>query len=437
MDWLRGLLGGAAGERAPLLPPAAAREASFADLLIRDAHQSPIDTAVVKSGGAAAVQRGVAVEVAATAAGGGGDEVRLLLIPAAPKQQQTPPAKATQGQQQQLQPQHAPAPGGAVGKAGGAAGKSGGGAAARIRAAAYGVTNLSSVVAIVFANKLVLFTHGFHFAATLTWLHCIFTAAGMVGMAAAGIFEVRRVPLARSLPVATVYVGTIVLNNLSIQLNTVGFYQISKIAITPVIVAIEWAAYAKPASGRVLASIAVLLAGIAAATVSDAQVAAAPLGLAVAGANVVVTGLYQVWAGTKQRELGLNGLQLLHQVSPLSVVLLACLIPLLEPVGWRGAGPGTILGYHLTPPAAFWIVVSSALGLVVTLSTFLFIGATSSLTYNVVGHLKTVLIVGGGVVVFGDSMGLKKLAGLACAMAGIVWYSHIKLGEAAKAEGKT
>lgn len=84
-----------------------------------------------------------------------------------------------------------------------------------------------------------------------------------------------------------------------------------------------------------------------------------------------------MWAGSKQRELGLNGLQLLHQVSPCSVVLLALLIPCLEPVGFSSPGPGTVLGYHLTPAAGFWIVVSSVLGLVVTLSTFLFIGATS------------------------------------------------------------
>ncbi|WIA17138.1 hypothetical protein OEZ85_014030 [Tetradesmus obliquus] len=270
-------------------------------------------------------------------------------------------------------------------------------------------------------------------SATLTWLHTIFTTIGMIAMAAVGFFEIKRVPVSKSLPVATVYVGFIVLNNLSIQLNTVGFYQISKIAITPVVVAIEWAFYSKPASPRILASIAVLLTGITLATVTDSQVSSRPLGMLVAAINVCVTGLYQVWAGSKQRELGLNGLQLLHQVAPLSVALLAVMIPLLEPVGFTNPGPDTVLGYTLTPGAAFWIIVSSMLGLVVTLSTFLFIGATSSLTYNVVGHMKTVLIVAGGVLLFGDSMSAKKLAGLGCAMAGIVWYSQIKLGEASKA----
>ncbi len=125
-------------------------------------------------------------------------------------------------------------------------------------------------------------------------------------------------------------------------------------------------------------------------------------------------------------------MQLLQQVSPLSVILLAVLIPILEPVGWRDPGPGTILGYQFTPKAVVWIVVSSALGLVVTLSTFLFIGATSSLTYNVVGHLKTVLIVGAGMALFGDELGTKKFLGLLVAMGGIVWYSQIKMEESRK-----
>lgn len=34
-------------------------------------------------------------------------------------------------------------------------------------------------------------------------------------------------------PLAGAYVGYIVLNNLNLQINTVGFYQISKIAVAP------------------------------------------------------------------------------------------------------------------------------------------------------------------------------------------------------------
>jgi hypothetical protein len=55
---------------------------------------------------------------------------------------------------------------------------------------------------------------------------------------------------------------------------------------------------------------------------------------------------------------------------PAAAVLLAVLVPLVEPLGLPtpgGAGgawggPGTVLGYELTPPAAVAILVSAVLG---------------------------------------------------------------------------
>ena len=63
------------------------------------------------------------------------------------------------------------------------------------------------------------------------------------------------------------------------------------------------------------------------------------------------------------------------------------------------------------------------LGLLVSWSTFLMIGATSGLTFNVVGNLKLIIVLAGGVAFFGDVMPPKKLAGVCLALAGIGWYS--------------
>ena len=45
-------------------------------------------------------------------------------------------------------------------------------------------------------------------------------------------------------------------------------------------------------------------------------------------------------------------------------------------------------GYEYSGSALAAIFLSAVLGLLVSLSTFLVIGATSSLTYNVIGHVK-------------------------------------------------
>lgn len=62
-------------------------------------------------------------------------------------------------------------------------------------------------------------------------------------------------------------------------------------------------------------------------------------------------------------------MQLLHQSMPAAALMLALLVPLMEPIGlptpasggaWGGAG--TLLGYELTAPAAIAILGSAALG---------------------------------------------------------------------------
>lgn len=130
---------------------------------------------------------------------------------------------------------------------------------------------------------------------------------------------------------------------------------------------------------------------------------------------------YQIFAGTKQKELEASSAQLLLGYTPQAIALLGMLVPMFEPMGWQSQGPGTLLGYHYTTMAVICILVSAVLGVLVSLSTFLVIGATSSLSYNIVGHLKTIIIITGGCLMFNDVMSWKRLAGLATAMVGIVW----------------
>ena len=139
------------------------------------------------------------------------------------------------------------------------------------------------------------------------------------------------------------------------------------------------------------------------------------------------------------RSLHQRGWRMGEVEAPLSEVLaagmLATLVLTVEPTGLAHPTPDTLLGYTYTPAAVAVIAVSAVLGLLVSLSTFLVIGATSSLTYNVVGHVKTVIILAGGCVFFGDEMPAKKLGGIAVAMSGIVWYSQLKLAESAAVSG--
>jgi solute carrier family 35, member E3 len=351
---------------------------------------------------------------------------------------------------------------------------------ANLRPAAYALLNIVSASGIVFANKAVMSTYGFHFVVALTLIHTVATIGGMKAFEAAGergngeresgerergdgwrdaradhpplrkthcflsskkhtptgLYEKKILPTRALVPLAAAYVGYIVLNNLNLNLNTVGFYQITKIAVAPAVLAAEAVFLGKKATPRVTASIAVVCLGVGLATVTDPQLGAGFGGLLVGAGAVAATAAYQIWAGTKQKELGAGSMQLLDQYAPLAAGMLAILVPLMEPVGLNAGSLSpeqraqTLLGFHYSLGAVVAILVSAALGLLVSLSTFLVIGATSSLTYNVVGHVKTVIILAGGCLFFGDEMPAKKLGGIGVAMAGIVWYSQLKLAAA-------
>lgn len=316
----------------------------------------------------------------------------------------------------------------------------------------YGAMNIASATGIVFANKtgMVFLTcfrslmfsfssprtmHAvfsicnFKFTYALTFIHTLVTMGGMQLFLRFGLFEERNVQKSRLFSLAAAYVGYIVLCNLNLNINPVGFYQISKIAVAPAVLLINAIFYGKHSSNRVVSSIGVVCLGVGLATVSDPEISSNMFGLLVGLGSVIATALYQIWAGSIQKEMSLGSMQLLHQYIPLAAGQLGLVVLLLEPIGLFSKEEGTILGYEYSFGSVSAILISSMLGLLVNLSTFLVIGATSSLTYNVVGHVKTVIILTGGVLFFGDTMTIKKLLGIALAMMGIVWYSQIKLQE--------
>lgn len=91
--------------------------------------------------------------------------------------------------------------------------------------------------------------------------------------------------------------------------------------------------------------------------------------------------------------------QLLHRFSPVATILLLVAAPATERIIGSSNAEAQ---FQLTGQAFAVITASACLGLLVSLSTFLVIGHTSALTYNVVGHIKTVGVIAGGVFFYGE-----------------------------------
>lgn len=71
-----------------------------------------------------------------------------------------------------------------------------------------------------------------------------------------------------------------------------------------------------------------------------------------------------------------------------------------------------------------FIVLSCMISVSVNFSTFLVIGKTSPVTYQVLGHLKTCLVLGFGYVLLRDPFSWRNILGILVAVVGMVIYSY-------------
>ena len=282
---------------------------------------------------------------------------------------------------------------------------------------------------------MVFQTFRFKFPVLLVCIHMAITWAGMRGAAALGRFELKPIAMRHCLLLALVFNSYNLSSLINLRVNSVGLYQVTKVLIAPAVMAAEWAFFGKGTSLAIKLCVLVMCVGVAAATVSDVQCHAA--GLAAAAAAVAGATAYQLAIARLQKRFGASSNQLLTACIPMALLVGLIATPvdgLLRDEGEGEAAMG-VLEWNAKfggPQTYLVILCSGVAGLMVSLSTFLFIGVAGPLTYNVVGHIKTVTVLTAGWLVFGDFMSGKKLLGLALTMFGIVGYSVVKMRESSE-----
>lgn len=284
--------------------------------------------------------------------------------------------------------------------------------------------NFWSGVTIIWANKLA-YLSGFRWALLLTCLHFAVTYLGLEVSASFGMFERIKVPIREVIPISAVFCGFVIFNNLSLQHNDVGLYQLLKVLTTPFIVSVEYTVYNKRFPVTHLLALSIICIGVILAAVSS--ITFNFYGALFGGVGVVMTGVYQIWVKTEQARLGLKSQQLLYYQAPVSAVMLLVMMPLIQPDSY------SLLQESPSPICWMWVIISALLAFLVNLSIFLVIGRTSPVSYNVLGHLKLSIILTSGYVLFGETASLQKLVGVLLALVGIFWYTDLKLRANSKA----
>lgn len=289
--------------------------------------------------------------------------------------------------------------------------------------------NFCAAVGVIFVNKAVFAHVHFSFSVALTLLHYAFTLIGLELLAMGGAFERRSSPLTPRLLALAVVVGVApALNNLSLRFNSLGFYQVAKLLVTPSIVCLDrlWGGRAMSRARAV--SLVAICVGVGVACVNDVESNWA--GSLAALGWVPVAAVYKaLWSRIAKQE-GWGALQLMRRVLPISTAVMLPLQPLLDP-------PGLLhwLRHELTPTGALLIAGSGAAAFCVNWSGFTVLGACSALTHTVLGQLKACLIILGGWQLFGQAYPARSVFGAALALAAMVTYTRANLREQAGSAG--
>ncbi|TVU38203.1 hypothetical protein EJB05_11560 [Eragrostis curvula] len=318
--------------------------------------------------------------------------------------------------------------------------------------------NVVSSVGIIMANKQLMSAAGyaFSFATTLTGFH--FTVTALVGWIsnATGYSVSKHVPLWELVWFSLVANTSITGMNLSLMLNSVGFYQISKLSMIPVVCFMEWVLNSKHYTTKVISAVVVVAAGVGICTVTDVEVNAK--GFICACVAVFCTSLQQIVSffpyspsscldifpphcaflfricrmivvgastiicntiGSFQKKYNIGSFELLSKTAPIQAISLIILGPFVD----YYLNGRSLLNYNFSGGAIFFILLSCSLAVFCNMSQYLCIGRFSATSFQVLGHMKTVCVLILGWILFDSALTVKNILGMLLAVMGMVVYS--------------
>ncbi|KAJ9186258.1 hypothetical protein P3X46_001856 [Hevea brasiliensis] len=279
--------------------------------------------------------------------------------------------------------------------------------------------NVISSVGIIMANKQLMSSSGFafSFATTLTGFH--FAVTALVGLVsnATGLSVSKHVPMWELLWFSIVANMSITGMNFSLMLNSVGFYQISKLSMIPVVCVMEWILHNKQYSREVKSSVVLVVIGVGVCTVTDVKVNAK--GFICACVAVLSTSLQQITIGSLQKKYSIGSFELLSRTAPIQALSLLIVGPFVD----YYLNGKFITTYKMSTGAILFIILSCSLAVFCNVSQYLCIGRFSAVSFQVLGHMKTVCVLTLGWLLFDSALTFKNIMGMVIAVAGMVVYS--------------
>ncbi|CAA2985113.1 UDP-xylose transporter 1 [Olea europaea subsp. europaea] len=217
--------------------------------------------------------------------------------------------------------------------------------------------------------------------------------------------------------------------NLSLGFNSIGFYQMTKLAIIPFTVLLETIFLKKQFSQKIKLSLLVLLLGVGIASVTDLQLNF--VGTILSLLAILTTCVGQILTNTIQKKLNVSSTQLLYQSAPFQAAILFVSGPFVD----QCLTKQNVFAHKYSTVVLSFILLSCVIAVFVNFSTFLVIGKTSPVTYQVLGHLKTCLVLAFGYTLLHDPFTARNILGILIAIIGMGLYSYFCTNESKKKQG--
>eukprot|EP01039_Chlorochromonas_danica_P004390 gene4390-4811_t len=278
-------------------------------------------------------------------------------------------------------------------------------------------SNVLLSVSLVMANKVLVERLDFPFMSVLTGLHylsCMLLCLVLLPMGCMryklvkNYFFIFRIALGALLSTLSM--------NYCLAHSSIGFYQVSKLGCIPVTLLIEsiLGCRKQRLTSRLIAGLVLVTVGMM--LVIQQEISYSPLGLLWGIAGIASTSTAQIFFGPLKKELDLDALQLLFHSSPwlsFGSFISTIIIP----------HPKQLWDFPLNGNVVGAIALTCALAALFNLSNYSILGQISPLSYIVFGHVKTLLIIALGSLVFETWPSARMSAGMALAVVGVAVYT--------------
>ena len=226
-------------------------------------------------------------------------------------------------------------------------------------------------------------------------------------------------------------VCSIVFMNFNLKMNSVGFYQLSKLCCIPAMVTVNFIVYHKKTPLRTVMTLIVLLLGLALFSVNEVSFNIP--GCIMAIIAVICTTASQMNTNIVSNTYSCFGPPLQH-----ATALPMAICGVIASISVETFGPNSIMNHSFETIEISLVLCTGLLALGANVSAFMLLGKTSAVTYQVIGHAKTILIFVFGLIFLDSNEGetraqtIKKILGLVLGMIGTILYTVFELQDKAK-----